>query len=81
MVDITVDLKTLTELSDTPGDLAGYGPVIADIARQVTHAQQNSEWRMTVTNESGEIIHVGTTSRRPTLAMKRLIQARNCVVC
>jgi hypothetical protein len=77
VVDITVDLKTLTELSDTPGDLAGYGPVIADIARQVTHAQQNSEWRMTVTNESGDIIHVGTTSRRPTLAMKRLIQARH----
>ena len=34
-VDITVDLQTLAELSEAPGDLAGYGPVIADIARQV----------------------------------------------
>jgi len=81
VVDITVTLKTLAELSDTPGDLAGYGPVIADIARQVTQSQQNSEWRTTVTNESGDIIHVGTTSRRPTLTMKRLIHAqhRRCV--
>ena len=34
-----VDLNTLTELADHPGDLAGYGPVIADIARQVTASQ------------------------------------------
>lgn len=81
VVDITVDLKTLTELSDTPGDLAGYGPVIADIARQVASSQHSSEWRTTVASESGDIVHVGTTSRRPTMSMKRLIQAqhRRCV--
>jgi hypothetical protein len=77
VVDISIDLKTLAELSDAPGDLAGYGPVIADIARQVTRSQQNSEWRTTVTNKSGNIIHVGTTNRRPTLTMKRLIQAQH----
>jgi Domain of unknown function (DUF222) len=77
VVDITVELKTLTELSHAPGDLAGYGPVIADIARQVTRSQQTSEWRTTVTNESGDIIHVGTTSRRPTHTMKRMIQAQH----
>ena len=77
VVDISIDLKTLAELSDAPGDLAGYGPIIADIAREVTRSQLNSEWRTTVTNESGDIIHVGTTSRRPTLTMKRLIQAQH----
>ena len=34
-VDIHVDLETLARLNDHPGELAGYGPVIADIARQV----------------------------------------------
>ncbi len=34
-VDITVDLQVLAGLSEAPGELNGYGPVIADIARQV----------------------------------------------
>ena len=29
-VDITVDLETLTGLTENPGELAGIGPVIAD---------------------------------------------------
>ena len=39
IVELLVPLDTLTGQSDTPGHLAGYGPVIADIARQVA-AQQ-----------------------------------------
>jgi hypothetical protein len=40
-VELLVPLATLTGQSDTPGVLAGYGPVIADIARQIatTHAR------------------------------------------
>ena len=38
-VNLTVDLETLTHLADHPGEFAGYGPVIADIARQVTEHQ------------------------------------------
>jgi hypothetical protein len=34
VVDIRVDLATLCRLVDHPGELAGYGPVIADIARR-----------------------------------------------
>ena len=76
MVDIHVDLKTLTELSDTPGELAGYGPVIADIARQVAESQTDSEWRTTVTDNNGQVIHIGITRRRPTTSQKRDIHAR-----
>ncbi|MDJ0497485.1 MAG: DUF222 domain-containing protein, partial [Acidimicrobiia bacterium] len=36
---ITLDLPTLTKLTNHPGDLAGYGPVIADIARQIAEHQ------------------------------------------
>jgi len=49
VVDLRVDLETLAGLSEAPGDLAGFGPVIADIARQVTQAQIGSEWRFTIT--------------------------------
>lgn len=76
MVDISVELTTLTGLNDHPGELNGYGPVIADIARQVTESQSESEHRVTVT-ERGEPIWTGITRRRPTTHQKRQVQARN----
>jgi hypothetical protein len=76
-VDIHVDLATLAGLSENPGELNGFGPVIADVARQVTEVQSGAEWRVTVTGEDGEPIHVGTTRRRPTAEQRRQVQARN----
>ena len=81
-VDITVDLTTLTGLTENPGELAGFGPVIADIARQVTAEQDKAEWRYTVTDpDTAQVVHTGTTTRRPTTTLKRLVQAsyRHCV--
>ena len=76
-VEIICDLATLTELADHPGELSGYGPVIADIARQIALRQQASDWRYTMVNDTGQPVHVGTTSRRPTVTQKRRIQARH----
>ncbi|NUT34723.1 MAG: DUF222 domain-containing protein [Hamadaea sp.] len=39
VVELLVPLDTLTGQTDTPGHLNGYGPVVADIARQVATAQ------------------------------------------
>jgi hypothetical protein len=74
-VEITVDLKTLADLSESPGELAGYGPVIADIARQVAHEQRDTQWRTRVVDDNGQIIHTGTTRRRPDARLKREILA------
>ncbi|HLF42777.1 MAG TPA: DUF222 domain-containing protein, partial [Acidimicrobiia bacterium] len=65
MVDISVELTTLAGLDENPGELKGYGPIIADIARQVASEQSESEHRVTVT-EHGTPIWTGTTRRRPT---------------
>jgi len=78
LVDIHVDLETLTRLIDDPGELAGYGPVIADIARKVAEQQQNAEWRWTVTHpETGQVIHNGITRRRPSSGQRRHVESRN----
>jgi len=78
VVDIHVDLETLAELSEAPGDLAGFGPVVADIARQVSEAQMDGEWRFTITDPAtGLPIHDGTTRRRPTAAQRRSVTARD----
>jgi len=76
VVDIRVDITTLIGLDDNPGELAGYGPVIADVARRVVGNAQDSEWRVTVVDPvSGQPTHAGTTSRRPTAAQRR----RTCI--
>ena len=77
-IDLHVDLTTLTELNDNPGELAGYGPVIADIARQVTEHQQQAEWRYTITHpDTGMVVDNGTTKRRPKTSQQRHVQTRN----
>ncbi len=77
-VDIHVDLTTLTELTDHAGELSGFGPVIADIARQVTDQQSRAEWRYTVTHpDSGQVLYNGITRRRPTAGQRREVEAHN----
>lgn len=77
---LSVDLATLAEPSNAPGELAGYGAVIADVARQTAHAQANCEWTYTVTDEDGDVITTGIIRRRNTAAQKRDVHARyqNC---
>lgn len=78
VIDIHVDLKTLTKLADKPGDLAGYGPVIADIARRVAWDHSDGEWRYTITDpDDGTVAATGITRRRPTADQRRAIQARD----
>ena len=77
VVNIHVNLETLMGLSETAADIAGWGPVVADIARQVTSAQTKAQWRTTVTDTNGYIVHVGTTARRPDAQTRRWTEARN----
>lgn len=74
-VVVHVTLDTLAGLSETPGELAGYGPVRADIARQVAAGQQDRSWSYVVTDEAGDLVQTGVTRRRPTAAQKRDIHA------
>jgi hypothetical protein len=81
VIDITVDLSTLAGLDDKPGEIPGWGPVIADIARQVAQEQDDAQWRYTITDPDGQMVSNGTTRRRPTTTMKRAVEAkaRTCV--
>ena len=77
-IHITVDLATLTALSEEPGELAGYGPVIADIARHTTRTLTDSLWTFTVTDPvTGLPVVDGHTRRRPTASQRRRVQRRS----
>ena len=76
-VDVTVTMKTLTDLADHPGDLAGFGPVIADVARKIAK-DTNSRLRMIICDDAtGEPTHVVAPTRQPSAQQRRRIQARN----
>ena len=78
VVDIQIDLTTLMGLTESDGELSGYGPIVADIARQVTEQQHASQWRWTVTDpDSGQLLHQGTTRRRPTSWQRRSVESRD----
>ncbi len=77
-VELRIDLDTLAGLTEHPGEIAGYGPVIADVAKQVTKQQQDTQWRWTVTDRAtGQPIANGTTQRRPTANRRRDVETRH----
>jgi hypothetical protein len=76
VVDIRVDLTTLLELDDNPGEIPGWGPVIADTIRQMVGDADQAEWRMGIEHR-GQLVDVVTTKRRPTRAQKRFVETRN----
>ena len=70
--------ETLAGLAKHPGDLAGYGPVIADIARQAAADQIDGEWRWVVEDaDTGRPLASGITRRRPNAAQQRLVETRD----
>jgi hypothetical protein len=77
-VHLHSDLASLAELADHPGELAGYGPVIADIARQVARQQQAAPWEWTIDDPAtGMPIAHGSTRRRPTTRQRRHVTTRD----
>jgi hypothetical protein len=75
-VILSTDLASLAKIRESSGDLAGFGPVIADIARQVAEHQRDAEWRWTLIDpDTGLPIDGGITRRRPTTAQRRRVQS------
>lgn len=78
VVDLIVDLDTLAGLNDHAGELAGYGPVVADIARKVATKRTTSAWRYTVVEpDSDAVLDTGTIRRRPSAEQRRTVEARD----
>jgi hypothetical protein len=80
-ININVTAETLAGLSDQPAELAGYGPVFAEIARKTVRENIDGEWTFVVT-DNGQPVATGTLARRPTASQQRQIQAQKpeCVM-
>jgi hypothetical protein len=80
VVDVQIPLHTLVGVDNLAVEIPGLGPVLAQVGRNIA-AQSDREWRYTITDTDGAILDVGLMPRRPTAALKRLVQAqhRTCV--
>lgn len=75
-VSVHIDMTTLAKLDEKPGELAGCGPIIAELARKVAKEQIKGKWNAVVTDpETGEPLHVVSLRRRPTAKQLRTIRA------
>ena len=63
VVEIRVDMTTLTGIDDQPGEIPGFGPVLADVARQIVDQASDAEWRIVPVDENGQPVGVVTTKR------------------
>jgi hypothetical protein len=67
-VNLTVPLSTLLRLTDSPGDLGGFGPITAHTAREIAASALDAaavRWCLTVTGETGQAIAHGCATRTP----------------
>jgi len=69
-VQLTVPLTTYLGLADQPGEVAGYGPILADTARTLAENADAARWCVTVTDEQGQAIAHGETAYRPSKATR-----------
>lgn len=76
-IAVTVTATTLLGLNDQPGELAGYGPIDADTARQLA-ADPTGTWRRILTDPaSGQVLDYGHTTYRPPQHLTDHIVARD----
>ena len=81
VIELTIPLATLMGLRELPGELAGWGPLIADVARKTAQEMlerrsQPPQVRYTVYNGKGLVVGNGITRRRPPAAMGATVRAR-----
>ena len=78
VIHLTLGLTTLACLDDQPADIAGFGPIPADLARQIaTRMARRAEWRYAVVDDNGDLAAEGRLRYRPTAAQTAFIRARD----
>jgi uncharacterized protein DUF222 len=69
VIELQVPLATAIGLDDLPGELNGYGPVLAEIARHIITTMPDAQWRYSAYNRLPELALHGILTTRPTQGM------------
>jgi hypothetical protein len=74
-VNVTIDLPTLLGLAENPGQLAGYGPIPASVARELA---SDAQWKRFITEpQTGNLLDFGRESYEPPQHLKDFLIARD----
>lgn len=74
-VNVTIDLPTLLGLAENPGQLAGYGPIPASVARELA---SDAQWKRFITDpQTGNLLDYGRESYEPPQHLKDFLIARD----
>ena len=74
-VNVTIDLPTLMGLAENPGDLAGYGPIPASVAREIA---ADARWKRFITDPiTGNLLDFGREHYEPPQALRDFLIARD----
>jgi hypothetical protein len=64
-IEIRLGLATLAGLDERPGEIPGFGPVCADLARDAVAAQRRGAvWRFAIVDTTGHLLLAGPLRRR-----------------
>ena len=75
-VQVSVALSTLLGCDEQPGELDGYGPIPAAMAREIAH-DPSGTWRRIITDPLGRLIRAGTETYRPPAALREHVIAEH----
>ncbi len=76
-IQVTVALSTLLGLDEQPGELAGHGPIHAELARRLAD-DETGTWRRLVTDPTtGDLLDYGRTTYRPPTNLRDYVLARD----
>ncbi len=78
-VELRVRLSTLLGHDQHPAELAGWGPVHAELARDLAATLGGAQWRFAITDTHGQLTHCGITRARPTATPARTAGCRAIV--
>jgi hypothetical protein len=74
-LNVTMSITTLLGFDDAPADLAGYGAITAEVAREIA---TDATWRRLLTDPvTGAVVQVGERSYKPGAVIQRHVQARD----
>ncbi|MCW2134011.1 HNH endonuclease signature motif containing protein, partial [Arthrobacter sp. VKM Ac-2550] len=74
-VAVTLSLETAAGLSEEPGELAGYGPIPPEMARNLAGLAKS--WLLVLTDEYDKAIAAAKDLRHPPEWLKRLVRLRD----
>ncbi len=64
-LELRATLSTLLGLDARPAELAGWGAIHAELARELAGAFAPGQWRYVLTDEAGYLLEVGLLTARP----------------